>query len=98
MEVSWKRSEPWSTFTVSTENTQKGYASFLWKYMWTLLAGSDEPNEITILKDISIDESNIIYIRQIEIEQENRLALHLKIFTVLRNHWKKNSSEEIRTK
>lgn len=49
--------------------------------MWTLLAGSDEPNEITILKDFSINESNIIYIRQIEIEQENRLALHLKIFT-----------------
>lgn len=46
--------------------------------MWTLLAGSDEPNEITILKGISINESNIIYIRQIEIEQENKLTLHLK--------------------
>lgn len=60
--------------------------------MWTLLAGSDEPNEITILKGISINESNIIYIRQIEIEQENRLTLHLKIFT---ETTVKNSSEEI---
>lgn len=60
--------------------------------MWTLLAGSDEPNEITILKGISINESNIIYIRQIEIEQENRLTLHLKIFT---ETTEKNSSEEI---
>lgn len=60
--------------------------------MWTLLAGSDEPNEITILKGISINESNIIYMRQIEIEQENRLTLHLKIFT---ETTEKNSSEEI---
>lgn len=41
--------------------------------MWNPLVGSDESNEVIFLIDIGIDQYNIIYIGETEMEQVNGL-------------------------